>query len=190
MPFWQYVSNKYMPKWQYFACNYVPKCYNETEVTSMTLRQIRTEKGLSQKACSEYLGIPFRTYCRYESDESKINTIKYQYILERLKEYGAISEEKGILTIDEIKNICNNILEQYQVEFCYLFGSYAKGKATDSSDVDLLVSMPVNGLKFYELVETLRENLKKKVDLLDTKQLNNNPALLNEILKDGIKIYG
>jgi len=190
MPFWQCVLNKYMPKWQYSSCNYMPKCYNETEVTNMTLKQIRSEKGLSQKTCSEYLGIPFRTYCRYESDESKINSIKYKYIIERLREYGVISEEKGILTIDEIKNICNNILSQYQVEFCYLFGSYAKGKATESSDVDLLVSMPINGLKFYELVEILRENLHKKVDLLDAKQLNNNPTLLNEILKDGIKIYG
>ena len=53
-----------------------------------------------------------------------------------------------------------------------------------------MVQVIANEMKFYELVETLRENLKKKVDLLDTKQLNNNPALLNEILKDGIKIYG
>ena len=33
-------------------------------------------------------------------------------------------------------------------------------------------------------------NLKKKVDLLDFAQLNNNPTLVQEILKDGIKIYG
>jgi hypothetical protein len=40
------------------------------------------------------------------------------------------------------------------------------------------------------LVETLREELKKKVDVLDIKQLNNNLVLTKEILKDGIKIYG
>lgn len=38
--------------------------------------------------------------------------------------------------------------------------------------------------------EELREELKKKVDLLDVLQLNNNQKLLQEILKDGIKIYG
>ena len=50
--------------------------------------------------------------------------------------------------------------------------------------------MPLNGLRFYELVEMLRESLKKKVDLLDESQLENNTALVREILQDGIKIYG
>jgi hypothetical protein len=49
--------------------------------------------------------------------------------------------------------------------------------------------MPVNGLKFYELVEVLRERLRKKVDLLDQSQLENNAALVQEILRDGIRIY-
>ena len=43
---------------------------------------------------------------------------------------------------------------------------------------------------FYELVEVLRESLKKKVDLLDETQLDNNSVLVKEILRDGIKIYG
>ena len=47
----------------------------------------------------------------------------------------------------------------------------------DRSDVDLLISMPLNGLRFYELVEMLRESLKKKVDLLDESQLENNCLL-------------
>lgn len=50
--------------------------------------------------------------------------------------------------------------------------------------------MPVNGMEFFELVELLREKLKKKVDLLDINQLENNQALVLEILKEGIKIYG
>ena len=76
------------------------------------------------------------------------------------------------------------------MEYCYLFGSYAKGKATEKSDVDLLVAMPVDGMIFFELIEVLREQLKKKIDLLDIAQLENNPALVQEILRDGIKIYG
>ena len=71
-----------------------------------------------------------------------------------------------------------------------MFGSYAKNKATATSDVDLLVAIPIDGLKFFDLIETLRERLHKKVDLLDFAQLKNNEVLLNEILKDGIKIYG
>jgi len=156
----------------------------------MTLRQLREAKGLTQKKCAEYLQIPLRTYKRYESDESRIDRIKYQFIIGRLNDYGLIDEEHGKLTIEQIKEICGAVFRSYQVEYCYLFGSYSKGTETEKSDVDLLVSMPVDGLKYFELVELLRENLKKKVDLLDVAQLNNNPVLLQEILRDGVKIYG
>ena len=92
--------------------------------------------------------------------------------------------------IESIKNICAEVFERYAVEYCYLFGSYAKGKATETSDVDLLIATPLNGLQFFELVETLREKLCKKIDALHQTHLNNNLELTQEILKDGIKIYG
>ncbi len=50
--------------------------------------------------------------------------------------------------------------------------------------------MPLNGVRFYELDEILRESLKKKVDHLDESQLENNTALVRKILQNGIKIYG
>ncbi len=156
----------------------------------MTLKRLRTDKGLSQKACAEYLGIPLRTYCRYESDESRINDIKRRYILERLNAYGTINEEHGILSVEKIKTICTSIFNLYKIDFCYLFGSYAKGNATDSSDIDLLVSMQDDDPRFRELAQVLRETLKKKMDLIGTSNLCAAPALLNDILKHGMKIYG
>ncbi len=156
----------------------------------MVLKQLREEKGLTQVKCAEYLQIPIRTYKRYEADDSKVDKIKYQYMIDRLTEYGMIDEEHGKLTVEQIREICGTVFPLYSVEYCYLFGSYSKGTETETSDVDLLVSMPVDGLKFYELIELLREKLKKKVDLLDVAQLNNNPSLVQEILRDGVKIYG
>ena len=93
---------------------------------------------------------------------------------------------EGRFNVKEIKAI----LEKYEVEYCYLFGSYAKTKATDISDVDLLISSNVKGLKFFGLVEELRTALHKKVDLLDVNQLEGNLELTKEILRDGVKIYG
>ncbi len=156
----------------------------------MSLKELRAEKGLTQVKCAEYLRIPLRSYKRYEADESKVNPIKYEYMIRRLQTFGLLDETHGTLTIDQIKAICAEIFPDYAVEYGYLFGSYAKGKETETSDVDLLVSLPVDGLRFFELLERLRERLKKKVDLLDAAQLNNNPALVQEILRDGIKIYG
>ena len=40
------------------------------------------------------------------------------------------------------------------------------------------------------LVEEIREALHKRVDILDVNQLKNNIELTEEILKDGVKIYG
>lgn len=157
----------------------------------MTLKELRITKGLTQQKCAEFLQVSYRTYVRYEqAGDSMHDNLKYRYMVEKLSDYGRIDETHGILSIDDIKSTCAKIFPRYDVEFAYLFGSYAKGKATETSDVDLFVSLPVNGLKFYELVETLREALGKLVDLLDFSQLDNNPDLAKEIFKDGIKIYG
>ena len=156
----------------------------------MTLKELRIEKGLTQAACAKAVGIPMRTYVRYESDEGRKDTIKYRYIFETLQKYGVIDEDHGLLTVEKIREICTPLFERYNVRYAYLFGSYAKGKATEKSDVDLLISMPLNGLRFYEFVEVLSESLKKKVDLVDDTQLENNTVLVKEILQDGIKIYG
>ena len=116
--------------------------------------------------------------------------MKYAFMMQKLETYGFVDENHGVLTQKQITDICSAIFPSYDVEYCYLFGSYAKGKATESSDVDLLIATPVSGMRFYDLVESLREALAKKVDVLNREQLNDNPELINEILRDGVKIYG
>lgn len=156
----------------------------------MNLKEIRKNKKLTQKEASDALGVSLRSYKSYETQVEKFNSIKYNYLCEKLYSYNAIDEEHGILTLYEIKVIASEVLKQYDVNFCYLFGSYAKGKANDTSDVDLLIDTPITGLDFYGLVEELRTSLHKKIDLLKVNQLIDNQLLLVEIMKDGIKIYG
>lgn len=156
----------------------------------MTLKELRKQKKLTQKASAAYLGVPVRTYQNYENDETKRSSMKYQFMMQKLDQYGVIDEAHGILSITRIEEVCREVFSSCDVEYCYLFGSYAKGKASEESDVDLLISTSVSGMRFYEIVEELREKLKKKVDLLNVLQLKDNVELLNEILKDGVKIYG
>lgn len=156
----------------------------------MSLKDIRLQSNLTQEEAAQLLGVTRRTYVNYEAGKIDESSLKYKYVVETLQKVTLIDENHGILTIDQIRKICGEIFKDYSVEYCYLFGSYAKGKATEKSDVDLLVAMPVDGMKFFELIEVLREQLKKKIDLLDIAQLENNPALVQEILRDGIKIYG
>lgn len=154
------------------------------------LKDLRIEKKLTQQEVAELVGISLRSYKSYENDDEKCGTIKYNYILEQLNKINFIDEEHGILTVEDITKKCAKVLDQYDVKFCYLFGSYAKGKETPTSDVDLLISANIRGLQFYGMVEDLRVALKKKVDVLDINQLKNNLELTEEIFKDGLKIYG
>ena len=155
----------------------------------MSIKEIRKSLNLTQQEVSKLTNIPLRTYKVYENDKSKIGTIKYDYILNKLREYSLIDEEHGILSINKIKEICSRVFKDYDVEYCFLFGSYAKGYASETSDIDLLISSSVQGMEYFGLFEKLRRALNKKIDVLDINQLVNNKELLNEILKDGIKIY-
>lgn len=153
------------------------------------LKELRIEKKMTQQEVADLVGISLRSYKSYENDEEKRDTIKYKYIVEQLSKINQIDEETGILELEDIVRKCSKVFERYEVSFCYLFGSYAKGKATQTSDVDLLISANVKGLKFYGLVEEIRTALHKKVDVLDMDQLKENIELTEEIFKDGIKIY-
>ncbi|MBO4687694.1 MAG: nucleotidyltransferase domain-containing protein [Clostridiales bacterium] len=154
------------------------------------LKELRIEKELTQQQAADLVGISLRSYKSYENDREKEGSFKYKYIIDRLAMLKPLDEEHGLVTVDYIRRKCLPILEKYEVDYCYLFGSYAKGRATEKSDIDLLLSTKIRGIRFFGLVEELREALHKKVDVLDVNQLEGNLALTKEVLKDGIKIYG
>ena len=154
-----------------------------------SIKELRKAAGLTQADVSALVGIPLRTYVNYENDREKRGSIKYRYIIDKLEQLAFVDETHGILKYDDIVSKCSQVFDEYPVHFCYLFGSYAKGVATEQSDVDLLVSTDVTGIKFYGLTERLRETLKKNVDLINVEQLNGNAELMKEVLKEGIRIY-
>ena len=95
-------------------------------------------------------------------------------------------------TLDEIRNLIAPVLELYHVKSAYLFGSYARGEATETSDVDLFVVFDNDSISLFEvggLLETLKEVLQMDVDLLTdgnklTKRFQEN------LYRDMIHIYG
>lgn len=158
----------------------------------MTLKDLRKENNLTQLEMAHLIGIPERTYRRYENDESYGDKIKRLTFFNIVKEKCTIDETKGLLTIEQIKTKVKDVFDaDYpgQIDFCYLFGSYAEGLAKETSDVDLYVSSSLTGLRFVGLIEKLRQALHKKVDLIRSSELSNNIDLVNEIMRKGIKIY-
>jgi predicted nucleotidyltransferase len=156
----------------------------------MELQEIRKQKGLTQKEAAAFVGISLRTYTNYEQGRSKMGSFTGKTILEKLLSYEPYNENKGILPLDFIVAQSTPVFQKAQARYAILFGSYAKGKATESSDVDLLIESDVDGLAYFQCVEELRRLLHKKVDLLRFKDLQNNPVLLSEILATGKRIYG
>ena len=159
----------------------------------MELLNIRKQFGLTQAEAASILRMPLRTYIRYEKADRYGDGIKRSAMIRTLIEECEITETKGLLTIDQIKNALIKVFEgEYEgkVEFCYLFGSYAKGHAKENSDVDLCVATRLTGLEFAGLSESIRLALHKRVDLIRFSNLGNNLELLSEIMKDGAKIYG
>ena len=152
----------------------------------MKLKEIRKQLGLTQPEAASIIGIPLRTYCRYEDEEKMANTFKYEQMVIVLNKHS----ENLILRIDTIKNVVSKACEHFNVSACYLFGSYAKGKTKSTSDVDLMIVSELEGIEYYQLLNELETNLRKKVDLIRLESAIQNVKLLNEILKEGIKIYG
>ena len=154
------------------------------------LKKLRKEKKMTQQQAADLIGISLRSYKSYENELTKKGSIKYNYIMEKLAAINPIDEEHGVVDVNYIQQKCSEVFQKYDINYCYLFGSYAKSKAKPTSDVDLLISANVRGLRFYGMVEEIRTALHKKVDVLDINQLKENLELTQEILKDGIKIYG
>lgn len=95
-----------------------------------------------------------------------------------------------LYTISELQNILTPVFAENGVRRAVLFGSYAKGLATDRSDVDLLVDSGLRGLAFYGLLEDVVTALDAQVDLLDVTQLREGSRMDREIRESGIEIYG
>ncbi len=60
---------------------------------------------------------------------------------------------RSVTTRKEIRQFANRVAQEFRPQKIILFGSYAYGKPTAASDVDLLVVMPVRGDTVRKAVE-------------------------------------
>jgi uncharacterized protein len=78
------------------------------------------------------------------------------------------------MTIEEVKQKTQPILEQHGVTYAAIFGSLARGEDRPQSDVDILVRLgrPTGIIGYMKLIQNLEESLQKKVDLVTEQGLN------------------
>ena len=94
-----------------------------------------------------------------------------------------------IYTIDEIRRIVQPIAKNFGVEHVYLFGSYARGEADRSSDIDLRIDNGnVKGLfALAGLINSFSDALGKDVDVITTSGLD--AEFLNRIGQEEVLLY-
>lgn len=95
-----------------------------------------------------------------------------------------------IYALDELKNALSPVFAEHGVKRAVLFGSYAKGLATDRSDVDLVVDSGLRGLAFFGLLDGVVSALSVPVDLIDITQIRHGFEIEQEIRNSGVLIYG
>lgn len=94
-----------------------------------------------------------------------------------------------IYTIDEIKKIVSPIAKAHGIKRIYLFGSYARGEATPTSDIDFRIDKGnIKGLfALGSLYADLEEAINVPIDLLTTESLDS--EFMSEIKLEEVLIY-
>ncbi len=91
-------------------------------------------------------------------------------------------------TLSEIKTIVSRLAKQYGAERIYLFGSYARGDMTDTSDIDLRIDKgSIRGFQLGGLLLDLEDSFGIPVDLVPTSSLDQ--RFLDTIQKDEVLLY-
>ena len=80
--------------------------------------------------------------------------------------------------ITQIEKICKH----FEVEHLYLFGSYATGTATSTSDIDIIIKGGKDILSLKECIASIKTL--KKIDIFEYEKCN------NQFLKEDMELYG
>ena len=104
-----------------------------------------------------------------------------------------------IYTLDEIKKRILPVIEKYDIPAMYLFGSYARGEATEESDLDFLVDTTGTSLTSLlalgALYCDLEEVFQKNIDLITVPSVMQNAETESErsfrdtVIRERVKLY-
>jgi uncharacterized protein len=151
------------------------------------IKKLREIFNLTQLQLSELLNIPLKNIKNWEQGQR----IPSPWVIDLIYDRTLALKSNKVLTFLEIKKAVTEVAKKHKIKKVYLFGSYAKGEATTSSDIDLFIESNVYGLDYFGLSEEFRKALgDKKIDMLSPKTVIKNSQIDQEIKKTGIQIYG
>ena len=98
---------------------------------------------------------------------------------------------KKTYTIHELSEKLHPVFMAAPIYKAVLFGSYARGLASERSDVDICIDSrgELRGLKFCGVLEDMVETLNKPVDLFDASEIRQGSPIENEIMQRGVVLF-
>lgn len=96
----------------------------------------------------------------------------------------------GVYDVGEIRERLRPVFAAEPVYKAILFGSYAKGQATENSDVDIVIDSrgELYGLDFYGVLESAVQALDKQVDLIEMSEIRPNSVIMGDVMQ-GVVLY-
>lgn len=90
----------------------------------------------------------------------------------------------------EIDRAIRYLLSRYHAEYALLFGSYARGDATEDSDIDVVVfgGHQFNKTDIFAFAEDLREITGKNVDAFEIHEINEGTSFYETVMREGKRI--
>ena len=93
-----------------------------------------------------------------------------------------------VFTIEDIKKRVIPIVTKYWINTFSLFGSYARGEATEDSDLDFVMDKgDLRGLQYVSLVQDLEDEFDCHVDVIS--KGSSNKKFLEAVSKEEVLLY-
>ena len=93
-----------------------------------------------------------------------------------------------VFTIEDIKKRVIPIVIKYGINTFSLFGSYARGEATEDSDLDFVMDKgDLRGLQYVSLVQDLEDEFDCHVDVIS--KGSSNKKFLEAVSRDEVLLY-
>ena len=156
---------------------------------------------MSMYSLAKQTDVPYTTINRLVNERLSINNCNTGAVFKIAAALGVRMEDlmnnEQVYTLEEIARLIASVAKKYNIPKVYIFGSYARGEATADSDVDLMIEVgDLHGLEVIGALEDFKNVLKKPVDMITTRSLNQDRTqkyskiFIDNLEKEKIMIYG
>ncbi len=156
---------------------------------------------MSMYSLAKQTDVPYTTINRLVNERLSINNCNAGAVFKIAATLGVRMEDlmnnEQVYTLEEIARLIAPVAKKYNIPKVYIFGSYARGEATADSDVDLMIEVgDLHGLEVIGALEDFKNVLKKPVDMITTRSLNQDRTqkyskiFIDNLEKEKIMIYG